>query len=95
MTRQHQPNVTAHYRDTPPVAADPTRACRDSDPGIFFPPDGSGAGPAWDARAKAICAACPVWRPCLDWALRTGQEWGVWGGLNPQQRRNIRRRGAR
>lgn len=32
------------------------------------------------ARAKAICARCPVRRPCLDGALARREPWGVWGG---------------
>jgi len=32
------------------------------------------------ARAKAICARCPVAEQCLDAALRRHEPWGVWGG---------------
>jgi WhiB family redox-sensing transcriptional regulator len=32
------------------------------------------------ARAKAICARCPVQVECLDGALRREEPWGVWGG---------------
>ena len=32
------------------------------------------------ARAKRICAACPVVEDCLETALRHGEQWGVWGG---------------
>ncbi len=32
------------------------------------------------ARAKRICAACPVMTPCLEGALRRREPWGVWGG---------------
>lgn len=32
------------------------------------------------ARAKAICARCPVSRQCLDSALRRREPGGVWGG---------------
>lgn len=32
------------------------------------------------ARAKAICASCPLVQPCLDGALVRGEPWGVWGG---------------
>ena len=32
------------------------------------------------ARAKAICANCPVREPCLDTALDRHEPWGVWGG---------------
>jgi WhiB family redox-sensing transcriptional regulator len=36
------------------------------------------------AEAIAICAACPVRDACLTFAVRTGQQYGIWGG-QPQQ----------
>jgi WhiB family transcriptional regulator, redox-sensing transcriptional regulator len=35
-------------------------------------------------EAIAICAACPVRDDCLTFAVRTGQQYGIWGG-QPQQ----------
>jgi WhiB family transcriptional regulator, redox-sensing transcriptional regulator len=32
------------------------------------------------ARAKQICALCPVIEPCLEGALARREPWGVWGG---------------
>jgi WhiB family transcriptional regulator, redox-sensing transcriptional regulator len=32
------------------------------------------------ARAKAICAKCPVIESCLEGALVRREPWGVWGG---------------
>ncbi len=32
------------------------------------------------ARAKAICAKCPLQAPCLESALERLEPWGVWGG---------------
>ena len=32
------------------------------------------------ARAKQICAVCPVIEPCLEGALQRREPWGVWGG---------------
>jgi len=32
------------------------------------------------ARAKAICALCPVAEPCFQGALERREPWGVWGG---------------
>jgi len=32
------------------------------------------------ARAKAICAKCPLQSQCLDAALERMEPWGVWGG---------------
>jgi WhiB family transcriptional regulator, redox-sensing transcriptional regulator len=32
------------------------------------------------AEAIAICATCPVRDDCLTFAVRTGQQYGIWGG---------------
>jgi hypothetical protein len=32
------------------------------------------------ARAKAICAKCPIAVACLEGALERAEPWGVWGG---------------
>ena len=32
------------------------------------------------ARAKTVCAACPLVALCLDGALERREPWGVWGG---------------
>jgi WhiB family redox-sensing transcriptional regulator len=36
------------------------------------------------AEAIAICETCPVRDDCLTFAVRTGQQYGIWGG-QPQQ----------
>lgn len=66
-------------------------ACYGEDLDLFFPV--GVAGPAvWQvSRAKAICEDCPVRAQCLEYALRTGQDHGIWGGLTPQERRELRR----
>lgn len=67
-------------------------ACRRSDPELFFPV--SPAGPSADqaARAKLICTGCPVQPECLEFALDSGQDFGVWGGTSESERRKMRRR---
>jgi WhiB family redox-sensing transcriptional regulator len=62
-------------------------ACRDLDTAVFFPDTDEES-----ARAKAICAGCPVRDACLDFALVTRQDDGVWGGLDENERRRLRRR---
>jgi WhiB family redox-sensing transcriptional regulator len=32
------------------------------------------------ARAKAVCAGCPVADACLEGAIDRREPWGVWGG---------------
>ncbi|MEV1242160.1 WhiB family transcriptional regulator [Nonomuraea sp. NPDC049750] len=64
-------------------------ACLVEDPELFFPISPEGLGHAEAERAKVICRDCPVREPCLDYALSTGQAYGVWGGTDPSQRREI------
>ena len=41
----------------------------------------------WIARAE--CAACPVREMCLEYAIETGQQHGIWAGYSPEERRHI------
>lgn len=65
--------------------------CRQADPELFFPIGSAGMAAAENQRAKAVCAACPVRRPCLTYALATGQEFGIWGGRDENERRLLHR----
>lgn len=47
--------------------------------------------PSLERVAKQMCRECPVRLECLDYALKTHQEFGVWGGLTEDERRNRRR----
>jgi WhiB family transcriptional regulator, redox-sensing transcriptional regulator len=67
-------------------------ACRGEDPEIFFPAPRNMTTFLQLARAKAVCARCPVAAECLGYALATGQEYGVWGGTSEEERRAMRRR---
>ena len=66
-------------------------ACRDTNPDLFFPVGQT--GPAIDhiARAKSVCSSCAVQVECLEYALMTNQDAGIWGGLTEDERRKIRR----
>lgn len=66
-------------------------ACRDVDPELFFPLGDGGPAQARVDAAKAVCRRCPVRLSCLDLAMSTGQDEGVWGGLDPRERRRLRR----
>lgn len=66
-------------------------ACRTVDPETFFSPDAE-RGPrrrSREAAAKALCAVCPVVRECLEHALTVREPYGVWGGLNINERENL------
>lgn len=62
--------------------------CREVGSEVFFADDVAGDGSHLYRHAKRVCAECPVWRECRLAGL--GEDWGVWGGLSPLQRRNIR-----
>ena len=66
-------------------------ACRDTDPDLFFPIGTT--GPALDQidAAKAVCHQCEVQAQCLEFALATNQEAGVWGGTSEEERRKLRK----
>jgi WhiB family redox-sensing transcriptional regulator len=72
-----------------------TAVCRDEDPELFFPVGNSGPALAQIADAKLVCNRCPVTTECLSWALNTGQDSGVWGGMSEDERRALKRRNAR
>jgi WhiB family redox-sensing transcriptional regulator len=68
--------------------------CRDTDPDLFFPVGTTGQALVQIARAKEVCGECPVKNDCLEYALETNQDAGIWGGLDEEQRRAIRRQSA-
>lgn len=49
--------------------------CRDADPELWFSDN-----PVDIDQAYATCRACPIATTCLDWATRTNQTAGMWGG---------------
>ena len=66
-------------------------ACTTQDTELFFHPDNE-RGPSRsgrEARAKAVCAACPVLRQCREHALRAREPYGIWGGLAEHEREAI------
>jgi WhiB family redox-sensing transcriptional regulator len=69
-------------------------ACRDEDPELFFPIGTSGPALLQVEQAKAVCRRCSVVDACLQWALETGQDAGVWGGMSEEERRAVKRRGG-
>jgi WhiB family redox-sensing transcriptional regulator len=71
------------------LAGDPGCVC---DPELFTGPAGIEPEdePPLDRAARVdaarqVCAACPVQRPCLAYALRTRPAAGVWAGFTPEE----------
>ncbi len=83
-------------------------ACLDVDPNLFFPAHvGIRGGRNMERKQAAadqtntamqICRTCSVTAECLDYALRTNfpkvNDFGIWGGTTPRQRRNIHKKVA-
>lgn len=72
-------------------------ACISVDPELFFPVGNltRGAGAEQLEKAKKVCGRCAVQEVCLQYALETNQNDGVWGGLSEEERRALRRRKRR
>ena len=66
-------------------------SCRDTDPDLFFPIGTTGPALEQIEAAMAVCRACEAQGPCLEFALATNQESGVWGGTSEEERRKIRK----
>lgn len=62
-------------------------ACRPGtgvDPSIFFVERGDSRGAR---KAKAVCARCPVWQECANYAVAANEKHGIWGGMGEHERR--------
>lgn len=69
--------------------------CRDEDPELFFPVGSTGPSLLQIQEAKAVCRQCPVLAECREWSIASGQDHGIWGGMDEDERRAERRRMAR
>lgn len=76
--------ITTDWRDL--------ASCRDSEPTLFFPVGTTGPAVGQIDAAIAICSTCIVQEDCLQYALETNQESGVWGGYAEEDRRRLRKR---
>jgi WhiB family transcriptional regulator, redox-sensing transcriptional regulator len=62
-------------------------ACLEEDPELFFPIGNTGPALLQIEEAKAVCRRCDVVDTCLKWAIESGQDAGVWGGMSEDERR--------
>jgi WhiB family redox-sensing transcriptional regulator len=69
-------------------------ACAGDYPEFWFPVERAGRGVADYTHARAVCSGCQVRAECLDYAIRNSEAHGVWGGLTPRERDELRRRGG-
>lgn len=60
--------------------------CFGMDPELFYPERGASA-----EDAKKTCRACVVQDDCFEYAVRTNQNHGIWGGTTERERRKHKR----
>ena len=65
--------------------------CAGTDPEAFFPPP-SQAHSISTRQVLKTCAACLVQTECLQFAIEQSIEYGIFGGLTPRQRRQVKHR---
>ena len=66
-------------------------SCRDTDPDLFFPIGTTGLALDQIESAKLVCRQCLARDECLEFALATNQEAGVWGATSEEERRKLRK----
>lgn len=66
-------------------------SCRMAKPDLFFPIGNSGVAIEEIEAAKTVCHACAVQGACLQFALETNEQSGIWGGTTEDERRKLRR----
>lgn len=93
MTRE-RPSSKDHLAEPEIVDWRDLAACKGhSNPDIFFPTSEVDEIEINKANAAlAICAICVVKTECLDFAIKTNQPDGIWGGLLPREIKNRRKR---
>jgi WhiB family redox-sensing transcriptional regulator len=64
-------------------------SCRSEDPETFFPNGNDEVAARQIEQAKAICAGCGVRSVCLEYAVLSGIQYGVWGGCSEDERRTL------
>ena len=70
-------------------------ACLNERPESFFPVGYDHTALLHIEKAKAVCRRCEVAETCLTWAMESGQDAGVWGGLSEHERHALKRCKAR
>lgn len=66
-------------------------ACSEQDPELFFPIGTTGPAVEQADAAKRICSDCVVREECLEYAIASNQDAGIWGGLTEDERRTLKR----
>ncbi len=73
-------------------------SCKGPHADLFYPPNTTERREEKanrEADAKSICNDCPVKVECLDYAIAINETYGIWGGLNELERKNLTTRRLR
>ena len=62
-------------------------------PDLYYPDAEDGHASYYVRLAKRACKPCPLLNMCGTYAVKYREEYGVWGGMSPIDRKNIRRNG--
>lgn len=90
------PRPTRFRVDEPDPTWRDRAACRDHpDPEMFHPVGNTGLALQQAEDAKDWCRRCDVADQCLRWALDSGTDHGIYGGMTEEERIALRRRVAR
>lgn len=65
--------------------------CKGRNTNDFYPEFGVKGAMDQVRKMKAFCRKCPVTLNCLQFAIENDEQFGIWGGLTPKERNNLRR----
>ena len=74
-----------------------TALCRGNHAHLFFPPstfERKDERERRETRAKAICQVCPSQPACREYAMAIREQFGIWGGLTENDRKEVFLAGA-
>jgi WhiB family transcriptional regulator, redox-sensing transcriptional regulator len=70
-------------------------ACAETSGDLFFAETHHPRYDELTRQAKRICASCTVRTDCLAYALTRGERYGIWGGLDQDERARITHQGCK
>lgn len=60
-------------------------------PDLYYPDAEDGHAAHYVRLAKMACKKCPLLNMCATYAIKHREEYGVWGGMSPGERKALRR----
>ena len=76
-------------------------ACNGADTELFYPPRIPAVYQEFATKAKSFCngpngrTPCPVREQCLEWAIATDEDYGIFGGMSHRERNALVRKRER